>query len=288
MTPVPFARWNAGSELKPLEHRPSQEHEVEHPLLHAVGELGEARQVGQDRQRDREVAVGQVALLQHRLERRRIGRDVVGRQVGACHPDPVGGAEDQVVVAAQVRELALVDLAAAAEQAVAVERGPGVVARSSAERGMRQVKRASIVLPGIRIGLPAASSWNVAPGGQPGQVEVAGHRDRALDLAGDLAVGEVGALVDREPGRVAVRLQVGQVRVLSSAKAASRIASIRSVSDCRAGHGEVPGEVEVAAGDAPRRRAGRTATPCGARRPPPPAGRWPGDRGRRGSRTGPG
>ena len=89
-----------GSLVKPgrVDHQPAQVHEVDEPLLGAVGERGEVREVAEDR--------GDV-------------RQVLGRHAG-----PVGGAEHEVVLVGHRLDVAGGDLARAAEQAVAVERRP--------------------------------------------------------------------------------------------------------------------------------------------------------------------
>ena len=146
-----------------VREQPAQVERVDDPLLEAIRQRRELRDVLEDLDRV---------------------RDVVAR-----HARPVGRAEREVVLRAHVLDVDLLDLRVGAEQAVAVEgdarrRAEGHARDVALERRLRHV---ALHLRGQRVRLPARVV-EARAGRAALAVQVAGDRDRAGDPARDQRV----------------------------------------------------------------------------------------------------
>ena len=144
-----------------VDHRASQEHEVDHRLLEAIRQRREARELLQDRDGVGDVPVG--------------------------HADPVGGAEHDAVLRGDLAAADAVYLTGAAEQPVAVERhAPGAHGADRARDVADEVGSVHVARLAHRqaVGaqLEARSRWTAR------LVEIARHLHGALNAAADLGV----------------------------------------------------------------------------------------------------
>ena len=222
--PVDVER-GVAAEAGRVDQRPAQEELVQESLLHAVGQLGEVREVAQDPGGVREIVRG--------------------------HADLVRRANDEAVVVGEALQQVGAELRHAAEQPVAVDHR----ARGSRPWGDRGAWDDA-----AEVRLPVA-----VPGGEPPAVElepgahgavrrqIARHCHGAGHVARDVRVlcrAEVGHVVDLERRRAALDLEVREVAVPELRERVVAHVQQSSADVAVARHGEIPGEIQAAAPDA--------------------------------------